>query len=284
MDQQNFNFDRGRKLRALEGAVLPKLVRLPNGKGISAKAMSAVLTALDSFARQADTCRVTLGDLAGRARLSEDHCGRTVQALELIFLVSVTRRFARSGQLESDYQIIWGNLEDLVQVALGRQQTDLGLLQTDLRSDPQTDPRSERYSKDLSYSKISKKITTTTKTSARSLQTGGGSDGGGGFETRSGDDDGWGLGWLSVQEFTSRESRDRLFERLVEAGRGGLTLEDHLAFEAILFCLTREKEAGMIRNVRAIFRWLFSGGRDRWEGRAIREDRERARAQFEGTP
>jgi hypothetical protein len=293
MGQMSLEFDRGRKLRALERAVLPKVVRLSSGKGISAKAMYAVLTALDKCARQADTCRVTLSDLSGLARLSEDHCGRTVQALELIFLLSVKRHFSRGGQEESEYRVIWGNLEALVQVAPGLLQTDLGRSQVALRSPPQTDPRSERYSKDLSSSKISKKSTTFHNTtappesaSAIPCRDGGRQhtepvvEGGGSFEWPG--RDGWRMGWLSSEDFKGQEAVDRLFERMVAVGQGGILESDREVFYAILFCLPREKRQGKgVRAPLSVFRWLFSADRDRWILRPGKEDLTRARAVME---
>ena len=256
--QEFLNFDRGRKLRALERAALPKVVRLPGGKGVSAKAMSSVLKAIDSCARDNATCRVTLSQLAGRVHMSQDHCGRTIQALELIFLLAVTDRFAQRRREPSEYRIIWGNLESLVQADPGLSQDDLGL--------SQDDPGSERYSKDLSSSKISKN--TTTKTTARG--------GGGGDFWNS-----WKLGWLQQEQFGSQEAADRLFERMVDVGQGGLTADDRETFYAVILCLKREKRAGKITNGLGAFRSLFSGDRGRWINRAEKRDLERARGLME---
>jgi hypothetical protein len=94
----------------------------------------------------------------------------------------------------------------------------------------------------------------------------------------------WRLGWLPDDApFLEKVSEaDRLFEQMVAAGQGGVQASDRELVYAVLLKVKDERDDETIPNAAARVVWLFSGGRDRWEGRNTRDTRERARALMAG--
>ena len=95
--QQQFNWTRAAKLRALDAA------------GIYGANVASVLRVLDSFAGKDPTCWPKMQTIADRMGVSVRTARRAVRAANHSSLLIVTPR-NHSGQTSNLYQIVWSNL------------------------------------------------------------------------------------------------------------------------------------------------------------------------------